>query len=331
MSDILDPEEIDALMEGLGKPRASGAGGEGGSAGGNVLGADGRYDFATQDYAVTRLIPALSMIQSQFAEAFRLRVRGLVPTVEVVRSERIAVMKHDEMVRSHATACDITVIQAPPLGAPMFLVFEPELVFTLVDHFFGGRGRPLKLPGGNDFSPTELRFMERLVRELLPDIASSWASSVEISPQVMERQTEFRFIDAVPDNETLLTTRFTVTLDGIEGTFWCMVPWSAIDPIRDTLGGDHRQASRQEQDAEWQERLQAGVEATPLDVVAVLMEMKLPLKKVSGLRVGEILPIDSPGQVTLHIGGIPLLMGSFGAHDGQMAVRVESAAHPRSH
>jgi len=331
MSDILEPEEIDALMDGLGKSRGSLSGAESGGGGSHGLSGEGRFDFATQDYAVTRLIPALSMIQSQFAEAFRLRVRALVPTIEGVRSERVAVMKHDEMVRSQGGVCDITVIQAPPLGAPVFLVFEPELVFTLVDHFFGGRGRPLKSPAGNDFSPTELRFMERLTRELLPDVASSWSSSVEVSPHILERQTDFRFIDVVPDNETLLSTRFTVTLDGIEGTFWCMVPWSAIDPIRDTLGGDHRQASRQEQDAEWQERLQAGVEATPLDVVAVLMETKLSLKKVSGLQVGEILPIDSPGQVTLHIGGMPLLMGSFGAHDGQMAVRVESAAHPRSH
>jgi len=327
MSDILDPEEIDALMGGLGgKARVNRDGSPSGSQGGA---GDGRYDFASQDYAVTRLIPALSMIQSQFAEAFRLRLRSLVPTLDVVRSERIAIMKYDEVARSHATACDITVIQALPLGAPMFLVFEPELVFTLVDHFFGGRGRPLKMRPGSEFSPTEQRFMERVVRELLPDIAESWSSALQIQPQIMERQSEFRFIDVVPDNETLLATRFTAMLDGVEATFWSFVPWSAIDPIRDTLGGDNRQASRQEQDAEWQSRLHAGVADTPLDVVAVMMESVIGLKRVSGLKVGDILPIDSPGQVTLHIGGIPLLMGSFGAHDGQMAVKVETAAHPR--
>lgn len=317
MSDVLDPEEIDALMDGLDGP------GSGGPR------RDGRYDFATQDYAVTRLIPALSMIQSQFAEAFRQRVRALVPTVEMVRTERIAVMKYDEMVRSQATPCDIVVIHAAPLAAPMLLVFEPELVFGLVDHFFGGRGKPLKPKPGAEFSPTEQRFMARLSEALLPDIATSWASAVSLQPRVHERQTDFRFIDALPDNETLLATRFTVVLNGHEATFWSMVPWSAIDPIRDTLGGDHRLSSRQEHDAEWRARLQAGLEDTPLDVLAVLMETALPLQRVSRLAVGQILPIDSPGEVTLHIGGIPLLVGTFGAHDGQMAVRVDSAARPR--
>jgi len=318
MGDILDPEEIDALMDGLGaKPADASA-------------RDTRYDFATQDYAVHRLIPALSIIQGQFAEAFRSRVRTLVPGVESVRSDRIAVMKYDELVRTLPAPCDITLVKAPPLGSPIFLVFESDLVFLLVDHFFGGGGRPLKQRPGGEFSPTEARFMNRLVASLMPDIASSWSSALSIAPEVAERHVDFRFVDALHDSETLLATRFIVNLGGSEATLWSLVPWSAIDGVRDSLGGDLRSsASRQEQDAEWRSRLQAGVEDSMLEVVAVMLENVLPLKRVSRLQVGDILPIESPGEVVLNIGGLPMLGGTFGTHEGQMAVKIERSAGRR--
>lgn len=317
MGDILEPEEIDALMDGLGpKPSGDAAG-------------DTRYDFATQDYAVHRLIPALSIIQGQFAEAFRNRVRVLVPGIESVRSDRIAVMKYDELVRTLPAPCDITMIKAAPLGAPIFLVFESDLVFMLVDHFFGGGGRPLKQRAGGEFSPTEARFMTRLTSALMPDIAASWSSALTIVPEVDERHVDFRFVDALHDSETLLATRFTVCIGSSEATLWSLVPWSAIDAVRDSLGGDLRSASRQEHDAEWRSRLQAGVEDSTLEVVAVMLESVIALKRVSRLRVGDIVPIESPGEVTLHVGGLPMLGGTFGTHEGQMAVKIERAAGRR--
>lgn len=317
MGDILEPEEIDALMDGLG-PRPAGEGK-----------GDARYDFATQDYAVHRLIPALSIIQGQFAEAFRNRVRVLVPGIESVRSDRIAVMKYDELVRTLPAPCDITMIKASPLGAPIFLVFESDLVFMLVDHFFGGGGRPLKQRAGSEFSPTEARFMARLTSALMPDVAASWASALPIVPEVDERHVDFRFVDALHDSETLLATRFIVNIGGCEATLWSLVPWSAIDAVRDSLGGDLRSTTRQEHDAEWRSRLQAGVEDSTLEIVAVMLESVIALKRVSRLRVGDIVPIESPGEVALHIGGQPLLGGTFGTHEGQMAVKIERAAGRR--
>lgn len=318
MSNLLEPEEIDALM---GNTSHSAEAERSAMSATDSQGE--KYDFASQDYAVHRLIPALSLIQTQFAEAFKARVRGLVPGIESVRAERIAVMKFAEIKRSLPPPCDITVIKALPLVVPIYMVFEPDLVFSLVDQFFGGTGRPMRVRTSSDFSPTEARFMDRLSASLMPDVSASWQSALIIQAQLLERHSDFRFVDDVPDNDTLMATRFSVQIGSHEASLWLLVPWAAIDPIRDSLGGVMR-ASRLEHDAQWKAGLLAGLEDSPLDLVAVLARTTINLNRVSRFRVGDILPIDSPGSVTLNIEGLPLLSGSFGTHQGQMAVKVDA-------
>lgn len=319
MSDILEPAEIDALM---GEMKA------GNADDGSAQDRD-RYNFATQDYAVQRLIPALSLVQTQFAEALKLRLRQLIPGLDGARAERIAVMKFGELQRMLAPPCDISVISAAPLAAPIYMVFEADLVFALVDHFFGGRGGSGKKRLQGDFSPSEARFMQQLGKALLPDLAQSWHSVVEIAPQLLERHSDLRFVDGLQQSDTLLATRFAVTLPGLESGVWLLLPWAAIDPVRDHLGG-HNRASRLEHDEQWRQRLLQGVEAASLDVVARLSQSQLPLSKVSRLRVGDVLPIESPQGVTLLVEELALMAGTFGAHQGQLAVKVSGHINPLS-
>ena len=307
MNDILDPAEFDALMS---KPADAGQ-----SAG-------DRYDFAGQDYAVQRLIPALSLVHAQFAEAIKLRLRQLIPELQAVRAERVAVMKFGELQRMLPTPSDISVISAPPLAGPMFLVFEADLVFGLVNHFFGGQGGGARRRS-SEFSPSESRFMQQLGKALLPDLAQGWHSVVELSPQLLERHSDLRFVDSLDQRETLLAARFSVQLPGAESAIWLLTPWSAIEPVRERLGGQGRAGgARHEHDGIWRERLRLGVEASTLEVVASLGRVSMPLSRVSRLKVGDVIPIDSLQSVAVLIEDLELLHGTFGAREGQLAVRI---------
>ncbi|MEK6788172.1 MAG: FliM/FliN family flagellar motor switch protein [Pseudomonadota bacterium] len=320
MNDILEPAEIDALMHemrGSDAPAPQAADGR------------DRYDFATQDYAVQRLIPALSLVQTQFSEALKQRLRQLSPDIQGVRAERIAVMKFGELQRMLTPPCDISVILATPLGAPIYLVFEADLVFALVDQFFGGRGGAGIKRLQSDFSPSEARFMQQLGRALLPDLGQAWHSVVEIVPELLERHSDLRFVDHLKQSDNLLAARFAVTMPGHDCGVWMLVPWAAIDPVREHLGGQSQgRASRQEHDEQWRQRLLQGIEATSLNVVARLNESAMPLSRVSRLAVGDVLPIDSPQGVTLLIEELALMTGTFGTHQGQLAVKVNHQLNP---
>lgn len=313
MGDILEQEELDALIgegaEGLVKDDSD-----------TLSGGGEKYDFASQEYAVSRLIPALSQVQSSLAEGIKQRIRQWVPSVESVRTDRIAVMKFAEVMRSMAAPAYIVSIKSDTLGAPIYLAFEAELVFSLVDHFYGGRGRSQHVRA-QDFSPSEARFMERLTTSLLPDITAAWHTAVNITPRIDEHYHDFRFVDELQQTDTLMVTRFTVQVGQQEAELWSVVPWAAIDPIRDSLGGVLR-TTRQEHDAQWRSRLMAGLEDSELTLVAKLGDSKVSLKRVCNLQVGDILPIDNPANVCLQLEGHALMNATFGTHHGQLSAKI---------
>ncbi|MFX9487987.1 FliM/FliN family flagellar motor C-terminal domain-containing protein, partial [Acinetobacter baumannii] len=53
-----------------------------------------------------------------------------------------------------------------------------------------------------------------------------------------------------------------------------------------------------------------------------LGRVSMPLSRVSRLKVGDVIPIDSPQSVAVLIEDLELLHGTFGAHEGQLAVRI---------
>jgi len=171
--------------------------------------------------------------------------------------------------------------------------------------------------------------MQQLGRTLLPDLGQAWHSVVDISPTLLERHSDLRFVDHLKQSDNLLAARFAITMPGHDCGVWMLVPWAAIDPVREHLGGQGR-ASRQEHDEQWRQRLLAGIEATSLSVVARLNESTMSLSKVSRLAVGDVLPIDSPQGVTLLIEDLALMAGTFGTHQGQLAVKVHHQIHPMS-
>lgn len=313
MGDILEQEELDALIgEGAAGPVLDDSD--------TLRGGGEKYDFASQEYAVSRLIPALSQVQSSLAEGIKQRLRQWVPSVDNVRTDRIAVMKFAEVMRSMAAPAYIVSLRAEPLGAPIYLAFEADLVFMLVDHFYGGRGRSQQVRA-HDFSPSEARFMERLTSSLLPDITSAWHTAVDITPRIDECYHDFRFVDELQQTDTLMVSRLTVQVGMQEAEIWSVVPWAAIDPIRDSLGGVVR-TTRQEHDAQWRARLMAGLEESQLTLVAKLGDSSVSLKRVCHLQVGDILPIDNPTHVTLQLEGQPLMSATFGTHHGQLSAKI---------
>ncbi len=315
MSGVLEQEEIDALMGGLQSGEVEAGTDQPGAT------AFARYDFAKQDYAIRRLIPAIAVVQTQFADAIKSRVGALVPGLSEVAIDKLAVMKWDELLRTLEPPCGIAVVQAPPLAAPMFLAFESALVFDLVDRYFGGRQRLLKTRTAERFSGTELRFLETLGEALLPDLAGAWQSVLNIQPTLSTWHGSARHVEELAEGDTLIASRLAVSLGELGGGLWVMVPWSALEAVRDRLGGPARSA-RRERDGRWRDKLRGGVEDSALEVIALLSEQSISLKQASQLKVGDILSIDSPESVELHIDDIPVMRGSFGTHEGQMAVKV---------
>tara|TARA_R110001592_G_scaffold97408_6_gene279082 strand:+ start:28489 stop:29436 length:948 start_codon:yes stop_codon:yes gene_type:complete len=304
MSDILDPEELEALMEGEDQ---------------NDPGRE-KYNLARQDYAIQRLIPALSLIQSQFATATRDRMREFVSTVDAVRVDKITVMKFDEMLNTLPAPCSISVVKGLPMNANILLAFESDLVFQMVDRYFGGSGSIQK--GQRELlSVSEFSFMEMLSSALLTDVASAWKSVIKTEPSIATQVSDSRMLDSIGEADSLVATRFIVNVGEFAGGLWSIVPWSAIDAVRDSLSDPAKPTSKASS-ADWRDRLLEGLETAPIELVAILAQTRMSLKRVSLLKVGDVIDIPSAEDVILMIDDTPFMHGRFGSNEDKLAVRL---------
>ncbi|WP_373088957.1 flagellar motor switch protein FliM, partial [Zhongshania sp.] len=157
---------------------------------------------------------------------------------------------------------------------------------------------------------------------LLPDIASAWKSVIKTDPTIAAQYNDPRMLDTISEADSLVATRFTINIGDFVGGLWSIVPWSAIDAVRDSLS-DPAQSKRKPSSDDWRDRLLEGLASAPIELVAVLAQTKLSLKKVAGLKVGDIIDLPSPDELILEVDGKPFMRGRFGSHQGNLAVKLE--------
>ena len=180
MSDILTQEEIDALLAGV----------EGGSVETDVElpppGGIIDYDFTQQDRIVRGRLPTLEMVNDRFARYFRTNLFGVLRKSCEVSVLGVKMTKFNEYVHSLAVPSNLNLVRIKPLRGTALMVFEPRLVFTVIDNFFGGDGRYHARIEGRDFTPTENRVIQIVLQEAFAAMCEAWAPVLKM--QLAQRQ-----------------------------------------------------------------------------------------------------------------------------------------------
>ena len=95
-----------------------------------------------------------------------------------------------------------------------------------------------------------------------------------------------------------------------------------LEPIREILYST-QQGARVEVDKRWVRLLSRQVQSADVELVANLGSAQLTLKQVNGLKVGDVIPLEIPGELTAEIDGIPVMECNYGVFNGQYALRVQ--------
>lgn len=165
--DVLTQEEIDALLHGVGDGEVE-----------TQLGEDGvtavaDYDLTNQDKVVRGRMPTLELIAERFARMLRndLPISLKIP-IEVGLGG-VQVVKYSEYIDTLYVPTCIKLITIKPFAGTCLLTLDAKLIHRLVDLFFGGSGAVSSLEG-KEFTPTERRVIDRIVKLVLKDFELAW-------------------------------------------------------------------------------------------------------------------------------------------------------------
>jgi flagellar motor switch protein FliM len=312
-AEILNQDEIDALLKGVddGEVATEPPPDEPGKA--------KTYDLATQVRIVRGRMPTLEMI-NRFARLFRVGLYNMLRRTPEISVAPVKVQKFTEYTQNLHVPSSLNLIKINPLRGTALLTLDATLVFAIVDNFFGGNGRYTKIEG-REFTLTEGRIVQMVLREAFADLTEAWNVCTPITIEYLNSEINPHFANIVSPSEIVVVTAFRIELEGGGGELHVTLPYAMIEPIRELLDSGV-QSDRMDRDESWNKTLRAEIEEAEVELVPVLGHTTLTLGRLVDLKPGDVIPCDFDGEVTLLAEGVPVLRGGFGVSRGQQAVKV---------
>lgn len=318
MNDLLSQEEIDALLHGVGSGDIDTEG--------DASLADGEaqsYDFNSQDRIVRGRMPTLEMINERFARHFRISLFNMLRRTAEISVGGVQMLKFSEYVHSLFVPTSLNLVKVNPLRGTGLFVFDPKLVFIVVDNYFGGDGRfPTKIEG-REFTPTEQRVIHRILQQAFSDLHQAWKPVLPVEFEYLNSEVNPQFANIVSPTEVVVVSTFHIELEGGGGALHVTLPYSMVEPIRDLLDAGV-QSDRSEVDDRWRLAIREEMKGATVELSSMLTETTISLRELLKLKAGDVIPIDFPEAVTLRAEDVPVFRGKFGVSQGNRAIKIGS-------
>lgn len=320
-NDLLSQDEIDALLNGVDDGAVNT------EAPPPVPGEVRSFNFATQDRIVRGRMPTLEMINERFARLIRIGIFNLLRRAPDISVKSIEMLKFADYVHSMYVPTNLNLVRVKPLRGMALVVFEPRLVFTMVDTFFGGGGRFQAKIEGREFTATEMRVVHLMLNQVFADLVEAWAPVMPLEFEYVNSEVNPHFANIVTPREYVVVSRFGVEFEGTIADIHVTLPYAMIEPIRDMLDAGI-QSDRIERDERWVSTMRENIEQAEVDVSSQLVRARLSLRELMQMKAGDVIPIDMPRSVDLCIEHVPLFRGEFGVANGRHAIKISELLRP---
>ena len=325
---FLSQDEVDALLKGV-----SGEVDEAPAEADDHTGAR-PYNLATQERIVRGRMPTLEIINERFARQLRIGLYNFLRRGVEISVGPVRVSKYSEFIRNLVVPTNLNLVQFKPLRGTALMIFNPDLVFLMVDNLFGGDGRFHTRVEGRDFTQTEHRIIQRILNIVFEAYSKSWEPVYPVEFEFIRSEMNTQFANIATPNEVVVAVTFAIELGQISGEMHLCMPYSMIEPIKDLLTSS-LQAENLEVDKRWIRMMRQQIQLAEVEIVADLGTAQVSLRDIVDMKVGDVIPIDIPDTIEAKVDGVPVMECAYGRMNGQYTLRVEkllsiSAGEPQT-
>lgn len=316
MNDLLSQDEIDALLHGVDDVEEDEAEDSGSDSA-------AEYDFSSQDRIVRGRMPTLEMVNERFARHLRISLFNLMRRTTEVSINGVQMLKFGEYIHTLFVPTSLNMVRFRPLKGTALITLEARLVFILVDNFFGGDGRyPAKIEG-REFTPTERRIIQLLLKIVFEDYMEAWAPVMDVEFEYLDSEVNPSMANIVSPTEVIVVCSFHIELDGGGGDFHIALPYSMLEPIRELLDAGV-QSDKEDTDQRWSAALRDEIMDVEIELEVGLGEIDLTLRKIMEMKKGDIIPFDMPDELVIKAEELPSFRGKLGQVNDNYGVEVTS-------
>ncbi|MEZ9189632.1 flagellar motor switch protein FliM [Vibrio sp. 10N.286.52.F8] len=315
MTDLLSQDEIDALLHGVDDVEEVE----------DVLETENdnavNFDFSSQDRIVRGRMPTLELINERFARHMRISLFNMLRKTAEVSINGVQMMKFGEYQNTLYVPTSLNMVRFRPLKGTALITMEARLVFILVENFFGGDGRFHAKIEGREFTPTERRIIQLLLKIVFEDYKEAWSPVMGVEFEYLDSEVNPSMANIVSPTEVIVVSSFHIEVDGGGGDFHVVMPYSMVEPIRELLDAGV-QSDKMETDVRWSTALRDEIMDVPVNFRVNLLEQDISLRDLMELRPGDVIPMNMPEHATMFVEELPTYRVKMGRSGEQLAVQI---------
>ena len=315
-TDFLSQDEVDALLKGVTGESDEPESTDDGEGGVRV------YNLGTQERIVRGRMPTLELINERFARYLRIGLFNYMHRTTEISVGPIRVQKYSEFIRNLVVPTNLNLVAAKPLRGTSLFVFDPNLVFLVVDNMFGGDGRFHTRVEGRDFTPTEQRIIRGLLNVVFTEYSRSWKPVYDVTFEYIRSEMNSQFANIATPSEIVTSTTFSLEFGGTAADMHICFPYSMVEPIRDLLYSS-MQSDQLSSDQRWIVMLRKQLKDAEVEIAAQLASTTVTLGQILKMKTGDIIPINIPDKIVVNVDHIPLMECRYGQQGGQYALKIE--------
>lgn len=316
MSDFLSQDEVDSLLRGVTGEAVEGKAEE------EDKTKPRPYNVASNERIVRGRMPTMEVINERFARMLRVSMFNLVRRSAEISVGPVRVVKFVDFIRNLVLPTNMNLIQAKPLRGNALFIFDPNLVFQVVDTMFGGDGRFHSRVEGREFTQTEHRIIQNILAAVFEAYTKAWEPVYPLEFEFVRSEMNPQFANIATPNELVVVSTFEIGFNEVGGEINICLPYSMIQPIRELLfsamQGDHLSA-----DKNWNSLMARQIKSAEIELVAVLGEARLTFEDVMKVRVGDIIPLHVADSIQAYVNDVPVMECKYGVFNDQYSIKVE--------
>ena len=285
-----------------------------------------KYDLATAESNVSLNLQSLEMINERFIRVFRLRILEVLRTSPRISPSKVRIVRFGEYLSGLSVPTSVNIVRIDPLRGYSIVVFDPNIIFSSLDSFFGGFGRGVSdLPPGRLFTPTESRIIKILLDTFFRSQQEAWAPIIPVQFEHVSSEINPQFAQIADENDLVVVSHFQSEAgrDSVAGHVDMVMPYEALKPLREQLSrrvqtGDGNEDS----DQIWRDQLAETTREAQLRLDIRLGALTLPLGRLNALREGDWIPFRKFDHARACIAETPVFDVEVGTLGAQIAVKV---------
>lgn len=280
------------------------------------------FNMGAQERIVRGSMPTLEIINERFVRLMRIALFNFLRRTVEVTVGPVSMVKYGDFIRNLVVPTNLNLTSIKPFRGTSLVVFDPSLVFGIVDSLFGGDGRFHSRIEGRDFTLVEYRIIQRTLEIVFSNYVTAWAPVYEIHCEYMRSEMNTQFANIATPNEIVITTSFHVEIGNVSGSFHFCIPSSSLDSIRDLLKSTVS-SDGSESGLNWSRLLTKEIKTAEVELVANLGYASMSIAELIALKVGDMIPLALNKEVEVCVDDVPVISCRYGTFGGHYALRVE--------